>query len=186
MEMKRLSLYVFAIALTLGVAASLLTGVAARSTQSASSQIYKATNAAFRDGLYVGKLDAAQGNRPHVGSGRWGADQDRRAYVAGYQRGYNQILQSIASKMSSPQLAETAGYRDGIVDGTMDRRAAKPFRVTKTDNYRSAIRGVADVESDQERSRQAYRKAYANGYQEAYYGREHATPENSSQLSSSL
>ena len=73
--MKRLSLYVFAIALTLGIAASLLTGVAARGTQSATSRIYQATNAAFRDGLYVGKLDAAQGNRPHVGSGRWGADK---------------------------------------------------------------------------------------------------------------
>ncbi len=184
--MKRLSLYVFAIALTLGIAASLLTGVAARSTQSATSRIYQATNAAFRDGLYVGKLDAAQGNRPHVGSGRWGADQDRRAYVAGYQRGYNQILQSSASKVSAPQLAEMTGYRDGVMDGTMDRRAAKPFRVTKTDNYRSAIRGLADVESDQERNRQVYRKAYANGYQEAYYGRDRATSNTADELSSSL
>jgi hypothetical protein len=184
--MRKLSLYVFGIALTLGVAAVLLTGVVTRTNQSASARINQATNAAFRDGLYVGKLHAAQGNRPHLGSGRWSTDLDRRAYIAGYQKGYNQVLQSQAGRIASPQAAELTGYRDGINDGISDRRSSMPFRLSHTDNYRSAVRAISDVPSDRESSRKAYRRAYANGYQEAYYGHEHAVPNAEAELSSSL
>jgi hypothetical protein len=184
--MKKLSLYVFGIALTLGVAAVLLTGVATSTNHSASAKTNQATNAAFRDGLYVGKLHAAQGNRPHLGSGRWSADLDRRAYIAGYQKGYNQVLQSPAGRIFSPRAAELTGYRDGINDGSLDRRSAMPFRLSRTDNYRSAVRAISDVHSDQESSRQAYRRAYANGYQEAYYGHDRAIPNTEAELSSSL
>jgi hypothetical protein len=174
--MKKLSWYVFAIALTLGIAASLLTGVAVQSTQSAAGLIDRATNAAFRDGLYVGKLDASQGNRPHLSSGRWSADSDRRSYVAGYQKGYNQVLQSGVAKVSGPQMTELTGYRDGLTDGSNDRRAAKPFQLSKTDKYRSVSRGEGS---------EAYRQAYANGYQEAYYGRDRGN-QDAIELSSGL
>jgi hypothetical protein len=43
-----------------------------------------ATNAAFRDGLYVGKLDAAQGNVIHPAVGRWSTKEDRTAFSEGY------------------------------------------------------------------------------------------------------
>jgi hypothetical protein len=183
--MKKLSLYVFAVALTLGIAVSLLSGVAIQSTKNATIVTNRATDAAFHDGLYVGKLDAAQGNRPHLSSGRWSTETNRRSYIAGYQKGYNQVLLSDAAKISGPQIAELAGYRDGLADGGNDRRSAKPFQLSKTDNYRSAARGLVQVQADQEQSRLAYRKAYANGYQEAYYGREHSTAD-ASELSSSL
>jgi hypothetical protein len=74
------------------------------------------------------------------------------------------------------------GYRDGLADGSNDRRSAKPFQLSKTDNYRTALRGL-EAEADRENSRHAYRQAYANGYQEAYYG--HAT-RDASELSRSL
>jgi len=181
--MTRLSLYVFAAALTLSISATVLTGVGAGGPQSAASQINRTTNAAFRDGLYVGKLDALQGNRPHLSSGRWSADLDRRSYVAGYQKGYNQVLQA-GAKTTGPEMAEVNGYRDGLLDGSNDRRAAKPFQLSKTDNYRSASRGLAEA-TDQEGNRQAYRQAYANGYQEAYYGHDRVQPDNS-ELSRSM
>ena len=181
--MKNISLYVFAIALTLGITATLLT---TQNTQSASGRTNGATNGAFRDGLYAGKMDAAQGNRPHLSSGRWNTDADRRSYVIGYQKGYNQVLQSGASVIPAPQLAELSGYREGTTDGANDRRSAKPFQLSKTDHYKSAAAGLMEVSSDQERSRQAYRQAYANGYQEAYYGRDYANRDADNELSSSL
>lgn len=184
--MKRLSLYVFMTAVALGIGVSLLTGAVSSGTHSAAGKMRGAANAAFRDGLYLGKLDASQGNRPHLGSGRWSNDADRRSYIAGYQSGYNQALQSGAAKVSNPPLAEVAGYRDGLADGTADRQSGKPFQLSKNDNYRTALRGIANVETDQERSRHAYRQAYANGYQEAYYGKDHAAQKGTDELSSSV
>jgi hypothetical protein len=141
---------------------------------------------AVRDGLYAGKMDAAQGNRPHLSSGRWSADVDRRSYVVGYQKGYSQVLQFGLTAVPAPQLAELNGYRDGVNDGASDRRAAKPFQLSKTDNYKNAAEDLVEVGTDQERSRLAYPQAYANGYQEAYYGRDRQNRDSSSELSSSL
>ena len=45
-----------------------------------------ATNAPFRDGLYVGKLDAARGNVIHLAVGRWSTKDDRTAYAEGYSQ----------------------------------------------------------------------------------------------------
>ena len=47
-----------------------------------------ASNAAFRDGLYQGKLDAQHGSKPHIRSARWSAEPDRLAFVSGYKLGY--------------------------------------------------------------------------------------------------
>jgi hypothetical protein len=49
----------------------------------------QAANAAFRDGLYVGKTASERGSRPHVSAGRWATELDRAAYAAGYLQGYN-------------------------------------------------------------------------------------------------
>jgi len=37
--------------------------------------VHFASNAAFRDGLYQGKLDAQHGSKPHIRSARWSASQ---------------------------------------------------------------------------------------------------------------
>jgi hypothetical protein len=45
--------------------------------------------AAFRDGLYLGKLDTVNGNDRHLAVGRWSKDSDRVAFAAGYNQSYN-------------------------------------------------------------------------------------------------
>lgn len=57
-----------------------------------------ATNAAFRDGAYLGKLDARQGRDPHLSVGRWSRDKDRIAYTAGYEQSYDGATQELAQK----------------------------------------------------------------------------------------
>ena len=44
--------------------------------------------AAFRDGLYLGKLDSANGVEPHVAVGRWSNASHRVAFAEGYSQGY--------------------------------------------------------------------------------------------------
>ena len=47
-----------------------------------------ATDGAFRDGLYTGRL-AAEGGRPeHAPIGRWTTDADRASFRNGYRSGY--------------------------------------------------------------------------------------------------
>ena len=48
--------------------------------------------AAFRDGLYLGKLTAARGRPFHVASGRWAGAGDRALFAAGYEQGYGESL----------------------------------------------------------------------------------------------
>jgi hypothetical protein len=56
------------------------------------SEVLFATDGAFRDGLYLGKL-AAEGGQPlRPAIGRWSSAQDRAMFTAGYHRGYNESL----------------------------------------------------------------------------------------------
>ena len=50
-----------------------------------------AADGAFRDGLYLGKLAAADGQPARVAIGRWSTEQDRSMFTAGYRRGYSQF-----------------------------------------------------------------------------------------------
>jgi hypothetical protein len=49
----------------------------------------QAADAAFRDGLYLGKLarTAKSSMRPPIG--RWSTENDRASFVAGYRQGFN-------------------------------------------------------------------------------------------------
>jgi hypothetical protein len=116
-------------------------------------------DAAYRDGSFQAKIDIANGRKPHLASGRWGTDQDRASFIAGYQQTYRQLAGARATKLAEPTAAELAGYRDGLVDGARQRKAAQPFQLNKTDNFRNV--GYAEVN--------AYRGAYSNGYQQGYY-----------------
>lgn len=44
--------------------------------------------AAFRDGLYLGKLDSERGSAWHVALGRWSKASDQAAFAQGYNRAY--------------------------------------------------------------------------------------------------
>jgi hypothetical protein len=50
----------------------------------------QAADGAFRDGLYLGKLDRTAKNPMHPAVGRWATEKDRELFVAGYRQGYNE------------------------------------------------------------------------------------------------
>jgi hypothetical protein len=47
-------------------------------------------NAAYRDGLFQGKLARVRGSEPHVAVGRWSTDADRSAFTTAYQQAYTE------------------------------------------------------------------------------------------------
>jgi hypothetical protein len=51
-----------------------------------------ATNAAFRDGLFLGTLTAKRGGDYHAATGRWATEEDRASFTAGYRQGYTDRL----------------------------------------------------------------------------------------------
>jgi len=55
-----------------------------------SSLVSQAGNAAFRDGMHLGRFDAESGRTRHLSVGRWSTDTGRASFVAGYQAGYQQ------------------------------------------------------------------------------------------------
>ena len=91
--MNKVFTYALAIAVCLGTTALLAnSGRAARRNQSADAQF--ASDGAFRDGLYLGKLAAESGRPLHPLTGRWSSEKDRASFAAGYQRGYTDFLAS--------------------------------------------------------------------------------------------
>ena len=52
----------------------------------------QATNAAYRDGLFLGSFAARRGEDFHAAEGRWARDEDRQAFVDGYRAGYDAVL----------------------------------------------------------------------------------------------
>ncbi|MGD0269705.1 MAG: hypothetical protein ABSB14_11630 [Candidatus Sulfotelmatobacter sp.] len=93
----------FALALCVGVAAVAWSSSQAPQDSSASTQ---QISAAFRDGLYSGRLDAQRGVAPHVSTGRWSAQADRESFAAGYKKGFGK---SVATQ---PEPTEPAPHFD--------------------------------------------------------------------------
>jgi hypothetical protein len=86
--MKRVLGYLLALIFGFGLGAIFTTEVSAQNVQPAAAQTQPATNAAYRDGLYMGKRDADQGRANHAAVGRWSSTQDRAQYQTGYEQGY--------------------------------------------------------------------------------------------------
>jgi len=168
--MKKILLYTLAVAGTLGAATMTITGVAAHSGSDSTRRTIHA-DAAFRDGVYLGKLDAATGRKPHLTSGRWSSSLDRASFIAGYRSSYPHRGSGDAAKqqLGTTHTAELAGFQDGMADGSLHRQQSQPFQLVKTENYRSAS-GYSDGPGNQDNYRQSYRDAYTTGYQQAYYG----------------
>jgi hypothetical protein len=87
--MKRLFLFVLVVSVTVAAVNSrtLLTRGGFAGNPAAS----QASSAAFRDGLHLGKFDAASGRTRHLSVGRWSADSNRASFIAGYQAGYQGV-----------------------------------------------------------------------------------------------
>ena len=61
---------------------------------SQSRAINALSSAAYRDGLYVGKLAAQRGEQRLAPVGRWSAQDDRDAFLVGYQQANAEIAQA--------------------------------------------------------------------------------------------
>ena len=103
--MKKLSLCIAVLALFAGATARLrndrpsqLSVVQSEATPDAS--------AAFRDGLYLGKLAARQGGPIRVATGRWATDGNRALFAAGYQLGYHDFLANRAAAIGAARHAD--------------------------------------------------------------------------------
>jgi len=123
-------MYVFTIVLTFALTA-MLARVAAHHSHFVGSTVRNPTDAASRDGLFQGRLDAERGRKQHLASGRWNLDADRRLFVSGYLQAYRDMSGRGASERPGVwQLAEQRGYRDGITDGLQQLRESKRFSPT--------------------------------------------------------
>ncbi|HXJ89365.1 MAG TPA: hypothetical protein VMS18_21290 [Candidatus Binatia bacterium] len=59
---------------------------------SESGVVQLATDAAFRDGLYLGRLAHAANRQMHPPVGRWSTAKDRASFAAGYRQGFGEQL----------------------------------------------------------------------------------------------
>jgi hypothetical protein len=89
--MNRVSLFASVIALSMGTA-SLFQASRQPNSLSANENVSHATDGAFRDGLYLGRLAAESGAAPCVVAGRWATEADRASFTAGYHKGYESFL----------------------------------------------------------------------------------------------
>jgi hypothetical protein len=87
--MKTISLFALALTLGMGTASMLNTD-----NHNSNQAVVQNADAAFRDGLYLGRLAAEAGSEPHVARGRWATLGDRALFSAGYQEGYRGSLAS--------------------------------------------------------------------------------------------
>jgi hypothetical protein len=168
--MKRISIYVFTIVLACAVTA-MFARVAAHHSLAAGSAVHNPVDAAFRDGLFQGRLDAQRGRKQHLASGRWNRDADRRLFVSGYLQAYRDTSRQGSSEQPAVwRPAEQRGYRDGMTDGLQQLRQSKHFDPDTTPNYKNAGRGYSDSSDGLNQYRRVYREAYCTGYQVGYYG----------------
>ena len=166
--MKSLLVYVPTIIISGALAAILAIGAVHRSPIVDGSLN---TDAAFRDGMFLGHLDADRGRKPHLACGRWRTDADRRSFVSGYVEAYRERQGGAASGLLRYRLvAEQRGYYDGVADGLQQHRESMPFQANATANYRRADQGYSESSGDLTHYKQVYREAYGTGYQQGYYG----------------
>jgi hypothetical protein len=90
-KVKKISVYLSLVVIPFGAATVGLVGKASHAKQVSTVVATQETDAAFRDGFYLGKLDAESGRKPHLSIGRWNTARDRASFVAGYQQGYRQV-----------------------------------------------------------------------------------------------
>jgi hypothetical protein len=88
-------IFLFALVLLLGMSAVVMKSRVTRSVQPVADTTEEKeaapTDGAFRDGLYLGQLDAKAGRTHHVSVGRWNSSKDRAAFKAGYEQSYRDV-----------------------------------------------------------------------------------------------
>jgi hypothetical protein len=82
--MRRIPVLLLGIAIGAG-ASTMMSGVRANVH---TAMVDQHTDAAYRDGLFLGQLDARQKRESHACVGRWSTATDRDSFAAGYRAGY--------------------------------------------------------------------------------------------------
>jgi hypothetical protein len=149
---------------------------------------------AYQDGLRDGQQDARKREHKKYNN-RYRDNDDRRAYEAGYRRGYGDngyyangnnypnnghsahpfgdVRNNYPNNGSSGLgMANQNGYSDGLAAGQKDKSTGHSFRPTENKGYQDADRGysISGV-SSKDQYKQAYRDGFNRGYQRGYYGR---------------
>jgi hypothetical protein len=93
-DMDKLFTFAVAIAVSLGTTAMLANSERAPQ-QRAAAQLN--SDAAFRDGIYIGRLAVERKQPPRPLIGRWSTEKDRATFLAGYWRGYNETHFGVVS-----------------------------------------------------------------------------------------
>ena len=110
--MKRLTKYLLTI--VTGAATAIFAPAVLHRFHASSGDVSNQTNGAFRDGLFVARLDAENGRRPRLMTGRWATDEDRRLFVRAYLQAYREIRGDTDLELEFSKPAANRGYRDGF------------------------------------------------------------------------
>lgn len=92
-KVKSLSVVLAVLAAPWGVATVGLAGRASWSRQGNINSLQE-TDAAYRDGIFWGELDAREGKKLQPSMARWNDEKDRASFKTGYEKGYRQALDS--------------------------------------------------------------------------------------------
>ena len=98
---RKLSAYLAIFGMPLGLATVGLADRASRSREVSSVNAAQETNAAYRDGVFLGELDGREGRKVAPSIARWNSDADRALFRAGYEKGYSD---AVASTLAAPRL----------------------------------------------------------------------------------
>jgi uncharacterized protein with FMN-binding domain len=100
---------------TLRDQASFANGYEQSFRQTASTRAAKSSVAvaAYRDGLYVGKLQAEQGRTARLSTSRWSTERDRAAFANGYLEAYGiaSAARNTTGQTSQDMIARSSGTR---------------------------------------------------------------------------
>lgn len=94
---KSLSVILAILAAPWGVATVGLAGRASWSRQGNTDSVLE-TDAAYRDGVFWGELDAQHGRKAQPSVARWNNDKDRALFRVGYEKGYKSTLNSKSAR----------------------------------------------------------------------------------------
>jgi hypothetical protein len=127
-------------------------------------------NSRYQQGMNEGQHDRQQNRarRYHFNSRN---DQDRQAYQAGYDRGY-ESWNGLRGDRGNDQFGRNSnpgfrmGYTDGSTDGQNDRRLNKQQKYGL--GYKHPDRGYVSSYGDKDSYKQQYRVGYEQGYNEGY------------------
>jgi hypothetical protein len=98
-EEKNMTKFISYTAIVIGLSASATLAISPRTAKpDTTAEASFAADGAFRDGLFLGRQSAENGQAPRPAIGRWSTEHDRSMFTAGYRRGYGESLTGASSE----------------------------------------------------------------------------------------